>query len=591
MLYHPFCVSVLLVLMSGHAVRSQSFASSVTPPPMPRRAIAPPTQPFPGESIEFNDNGIKYTIFIPTDMVIPPTGEVTLTVNFHAAVWFGIQEHLRRGLRGPLICCYAGEGSSVYRRAFEDRDRLRRWLSTTEEALNKRSPTVAHKVTRMDITSFSAGYGAVREIVKSPDYFALLNRVILCDSMYAGHEPNATDKRPQVDQIEVWEPLARAAMRGEKMFVFTHSQVPTPTYASSADCADALLRAVGMNSRSVRRGTCPATLDPEFPLLTRADAGNFHVWGYGGNDAMAHMTHPRHMADVWAAFDDAEAMRGRRWQRTPYGDTLVRPLGSAAYPHKSRAAGFERNGVRYSAAQNYSDSNVAIFIPTGFHLTDAVNYVVHFHGHMSVISHTLDHHELRKQHARSGVNAILVVPQGPRNARDSGGGRIELEAGGLRALLADITRFLHNSGRLRTSTIGKIVISAHSGGYKTTAGALRRGGLTENITDVLLLDASYAELDAFADWVSQAGTDRRLVSLYTDHLAEENAALQRLLADRDSKPVIIAEDKLTERAVTARQAHFMHTKLAHDDVPHKRAYLELLLRSSALPTTESLRPR
>jgi hypothetical protein len=38
-------------------------------------------------------------------------------------------------------------------------------------------------------------------------------------------------------------------------------------------------------------------------LLYRADIGHLHLWGYGGEDAQAHMTHVRHLADVWKALD------------------------------------------------------------------------------------------------------------------------------------------------------------------------------------------------------------------------------------------------------------------------------------------------
>jgi hypothetical protein len=56
----------------------------------------------------------------------------------------------------------------------------------------------------------------------------------------------------------------------------------------------------------VPAGSLPATQDPEFPLLERADSGNFHLWGYGGQDAQAHITHVRHLADVWMALDAAQ---------------------------------------------------------------------------------------------------------------------------------------------------------------------------------------------------------------------------------------------------------------------------------------------
>jgi hypothetical protein len=50
----------------------------------------------------------------------------------------------------------------------------------------------------------------------------------------------------------------------------------------------------------------PATLDPDFPLIHRADLNGFHVWSYGGTDGQAHITHARHLADVWMAIDERQ---------------------------------------------------------------------------------------------------------------------------------------------------------------------------------------------------------------------------------------------------------------------------------------------
>jgi hypothetical protein len=74
-------------------------------------------------------------------------------------------------------------------------------------------------------------------------------------------------------------------------------------YGSSAQCGEALIEVVGRSKVNVSRRSIAATLDPEFPLLTRTDVGHFHVWGYDGADAQAHLTHVRHLADMWMALD------------------------------------------------------------------------------------------------------------------------------------------------------------------------------------------------------------------------------------------------------------------------------------------------
>jgi hypothetical protein len=280
--------------------------AAVVPPPMPRRNIAPPTTPPKGQQIQVESDGSIFVLFVPEGWSKTAPRQIALTIHFHGAPWFAIDEHLRHGLRGPLICFSPGEGSTIYRKAFEDQSRFGRLLGQVENELKKVGAPADAKITIVDISSFSAGYGAVREIVKSPEYCRIIRRIVLCDSMYASFAPNSTTQ-PAPEHIEPWIAFAKMAAKGEKTFVLTHSMVPTASYANTAQCATALIAAVGGSKVKVARGSLPATLDPEFPLLTRTDVGHFHVWGYDGADAPAHLTHVRHLADVWMALDAAGA--------------------------------------------------------------------------------------------------------------------------------------------------------------------------------------------------------------------------------------------------------------------------------------------
>ncbi len=265
-------------------------ACAADPPPMPHRTIAPDKEPLKGRKVSMADGDVKLTLFAPDTW--KPTN-ATLTVHFHTADWFVIQEHIRRGASHPLATFYLGEGSTVYRRAFEDPKRFGRVLDLVGREL-------AFKPSTIEISSFSAGYGAVREILKQPEYFDRIRTIVLADSMYAALETNAM-RQALREHIDVWVPFARAAVKGEKTFVLTYSAVPTMSYASSSECAHALLIALNVSDRAVPLHSSPAASDKDFPLLRRADEGNLHVWGYGGTNAQAHMTHPRHIADLWNA--------------------------------------------------------------------------------------------------------------------------------------------------------------------------------------------------------------------------------------------------------------------------------------------------
>lgn len=303
-----------MLIVSCALLTCHALAQSVIPPVMNKRAIAPSTNELQGVQVKLTDRGTNFILFLPQGWTNAVSSNTTVSVHFHGAPWFVIQEHVRRGAKEPLAAFALGEGSTTYRLPFEDTNRFARVLALIEIELRNRGAAHA-RITGADISSFSAGYGAVRELVKSPESFSIIRRIALLDSMYAGLEPpetGSTNRRPSASQIDVWVPFARAAMHGEKTFVLAHSQVPTAAYASSGECAAALLARLGLKAQSVATNTLPASNDPEFPLLTRADAGGLHIWSYGGTDAQAHMTHARHLADVWRAVAVAETNAASR---------------------------------------------------------------------------------------------------------------------------------------------------------------------------------------------------------------------------------------------------------------------------------------
>lgn len=276
---------------------------------MPRRAITPGTQAPSGEKVAMEDMGANYTLWLPAQWNVVPTNSWRINVHFHGTEWFIIQEHERAGYRRPLVVFQSGEGSSAYRRLLEDTNRFARVLKQVEAELHRRGAPAGARIDAVDVSSFSAGYGAVRELVKCPEYRSVVRRIVLADSMYAGLAPvtnSDAGRQPDPRHIAPWLAFAREAMQGRTTFVFTHSAVPTGAFASSAECAGALLAALGVPTpRPVPPASSAAARVPDYPLETQCDVGRFHVWGYGGQDAQAHLTHIRHLADIWRALDEA----------------------------------------------------------------------------------------------------------------------------------------------------------------------------------------------------------------------------------------------------------------------------------------------
>jgi hypothetical protein len=270
------------------------------------------------------------------------------------------------------------------------------------------------------------------------------------------------------------------------------------------------------------------------------------------------------------------------WQHLPQGELILRPFANAPYPHPSREHGFKGRATTYPADPHYVDSTVGVFVPAGYATADTVDYVVHFHGHNNHVAKVIPQYQLIEQMAAAKVKAVLLVPQGPKDAADSGGGKLELDDGALSRLLEEVTAYLVAGGKARaTAKVGHVVLTSHSGGYKVTAAVLERGGpLAEHITDVLLLDSSYGSLESYARWAGASPSSHRLVSLYTQHLEQANRELMQLLDRAGTKYESLAEAELTDERLAARTTIFAATQVAHDEVPVK--YFGRLLKTSAL---------
>jgi hypothetical protein len=267
------------------------------------------------------------------------------------------------------------------------------------------------------------------------------------------------------------------------------------------------------------------------------------------------------------------------WQTVAGGQLMLRPFPHAPYPHASREDGWKGRSVNYPLDPHYIDATVGIFIPPGYVPGETVDFIVHFHGHNNHVSNVIPHYRLAEQLAAAKLNAILIVPQGPKDVPDSGGGKLELDAGAFAQLVEEVTAFLVAEGKIRTTKIGRIVITSHSGGYKVTAAVLDHGGLADHVTDVLLLDSSYGSLERFASWAA-ASPKHRLVSLYTDHLAAANKELMGLLTAAKTPYVAVDEATATDAELARRGTTFMATKVAHDQVPIE--YFGRLIRTSEL---------
>ncbi len=129
------CGAVGLLGLVCAFLKAHAGAAPISPPPMSPREITKPAAPAPGRQVKLIDVDCEGTLFVPQGWTCPTNGQVPLTIHFHSAIWFAIEEHLRHGLQAPLLAFYLGEGSSKYQKPFTDPQRLERMLRLTEQQL------------------------------------------------------------------------------------------------------------------------------------------------------------------------------------------------------------------------------------------------------------------------------------------------------------------------------------------------------------------------------------------------------------------------------------------------------------------------
>ncbi len=275
-----------------------------------------------------------------------------------------------------------------------------------------------------------------------------------------------------------------------------------------------------------------------------------------------------------------------------FGTLVITQFVSAPFPHPARAQGHTRNGKFYSAAEHYSDSTVAMFIPKNFRVTDKVDFVVHFHGWGNTVAGTLEQYNLVQQFCDSGKNAILILPEGPHNAPDSFGGKLE-NTNGFKVFMTEAMEKLWASefgrpaglpyrwgGAAAPPGVGSIILSGHSGGYHVMAGIVDRGGLP--IKEAWLYDALYGNTENFVAW--QQREKGRMVNIYTDH-GGTKAESEKLMAGYKTNRVnfiSLEETNSVLKDLAKSKIVFIHTDLTHDEVIFRRGEFLQFIKTSCL---------
>lgn len=267
---------LLVVLMLVQSVFSQA---SQNPSPMVEHTRAHPrlVQQTPAGRREKLELG---TLFLPAKLKLKTS--TPLFIHFHGGTWLPEVAAERAG-DTAVITIQIGSGSGAYAKPFTDAQLFSRLLAEGEAKARVKFAPVT-------LTAWSAGYGAVRQILKAPESYSRVACVLLIDGLHAGYiggkpgQGSQQESQLEASDLEIFLKFARDAVAGRKQMILTHSEIFPGTYASTTETADWLLGQLGLKRKAVVKWGPMQTQQ-----LSEVRAGKFLLRGYAGNSAPDHV--------------------------------------------------------------------------------------------------------------------------------------------------------------------------------------------------------------------------------------------------------------------------------------------------------------
>jgi hypothetical protein len=266
---------LILIPLSLFAADSQT-AMQQNPSPMvehtrPHPRLDPKAPPGRREKLTLG------TLFLPARLRLK--SPVPLLIFFHGPAFVPEAAAARHG-RTAAIGIHIGAGSGVYVEAFRNPELFGKLLREAETAAGVKFGPVT-------LAGWSAGCGAIRQIMSNPDYYARISNAIMIDGIHTGYtagKPGPLESSLEPENLRIYIQLARDAMAGQKRVIITHSEIFPGTFASTTETADYILKELGLKRRPIVKWGPKQTQE-----LSEVSAGRFLLIGFAGNSAPDHV--------------------------------------------------------------------------------------------------------------------------------------------------------------------------------------------------------------------------------------------------------------------------------------------------------------
>lgn len=251
----------------------------------------------------------RAVLSLPSDWTtLPPA--VPLWVHLHGAPAVVEKNFAEIGAPGVLLNITLPGLSKVYADFFADPEVWPRLLRETEAALRAESAAQSWTVGAITVSSFSAGFGGVRQLLKQPAALERIRTLVMADSIYCGYAGDPKEKRVDPELMAGFVGFARLAVEGKKRLLISHSAQVPDGYASTTETASYLIEQLGGTRAPKAEGWSGG-----LRLMSSYRSGGVEVLGFAGETPEDHM---RHLRNIGTLLDRVAPIAPVRAQLDPH---------------------------------------------------------------------------------------------------------------------------------------------------------------------------------------------------------------------------------------------------------------------------------
>ncbi|MFM8619518.1 MAG: hypothetical protein ACKOE8_12450 [Opitutaceae bacterium] len=223
-------------------------------------------------------------------------------LHLHGAIATVEQQFARIGAPGVLVTLTLPGLSKVYADHFAEARVFPELLQAVKDVVRAQAGEAGWEPGELTVSSFSAGFGGVRQLLRQPEAFERIATLVMADSIYCGYAGPVNERRVDPELMAGFQRYARLAVEGKRRMLVTHSAQVPDGYASTTETADFLIAAVGG-----RRGPESGSGYDGLIATSRFTQGGLEVLGFAGREAKDHLQHLRSLGVFLAREKSAAA--------------------------------------------------------------------------------------------------------------------------------------------------------------------------------------------------------------------------------------------------------------------------------------------